>query len=187
MMSGMRKAPPISISSPRETMASRPFASVLSTISTAAALLLTTVASSAPVSSHSSARKWSSRSPRLPLARSNSSDTALRIAATAASTASSAISARPRLVCSTVPVRLNTGRKFGCAAACSPVSALATASSTDNAMRAARAAPIAARTASATAVRPKRSIASVPAAERITSSTEGSLRKAAVPVAAIAQ
>ena len=51
MMSGMRKAPPISISSPRETMASRPSASVLSVSSTAAALLLTTVASSAPVSS----------------------------------------------------------------------------------------------------------------------------------------
>ena len=41
MISGMRKAPPISISSPRETIASRPFASVLSTSSTAAALLLT--------------------------------------------------------------------------------------------------------------------------------------------------
>ena len=35
--------------------------------------------------------------------------TALRIAAAAASIASSASSARPRLVCSTVPVRLNTG------------------------------------------------------------------------------
>ena len=51
MISGMRKAPPISINSPRDTIASRPLASVLSTSSTAAALLLTTVASSAPVSS----------------------------------------------------------------------------------------------------------------------------------------
>ena len=56
MMSGMRNAPPISISSPRETIASRPRASVLSTSSTAAALLLTTVASSAPVSSQSRSR-----------------------------------------------------------------------------------------------------------------------------------
>ena len=51
MMSGMRKAPPISISSPRETIASRPRARVLTASRTAAALLLTTVASSAPVSS----------------------------------------------------------------------------------------------------------------------------------------
>ena len=110
MMSGMRKAPPISISSPRETTASRPSASVFSDSRTAAALLLTTVASSAPVSSHRSARRWSSRSPRPPLSRSNSSATGARMAATAASIASSGSSARPRLVCSTVPVRFRQGR-----------------------------------------------------------------------------
>ena len=56
MMSGRRNAPPISISSPRETIASRALASVFSTSSTAAALLLTTVASSAPVSSRTRPR-----------------------------------------------------------------------------------------------------------------------------------
>ncbi len=50
-------------------MASRPFASVLSTSKTAAALLLTIVASSAPVSSHNKPRTSASRSPRLPLSR----------------------------------------------------------------------------------------------------------------------
>ena len=80
MISGMRNAPPISISSPRDTTASRPVANVLSTSSTAAALLLTMVASSAPVSSRNSARRWSSRSPRPPSARSYSSATAPRIA-----------------------------------------------------------------------------------------------------------
>ena len=42
MMSGRRNEPPISISSPRETIASLPAPKVLSTSSTAAALLLTT-------------------------------------------------------------------------------------------------------------------------------------------------
>ena len=58
MMSGMRNSPPISISSPRETMTSRPWASVSRASSTAAALLLTTSASSAPVSRRSSASTW---------------------------------------------------------------------------------------------------------------------------------
>ena len=40
MMSGMRNAPPISISSPRDTIASRPSASVLSTIRTAAGIVV---------------------------------------------------------------------------------------------------------------------------------------------------
>ena len=44
--------------------------------------------------------------------------------ATAASTAASARSARPRLVCSTVPVRLKTGRKFDRASAASLASAV---------------------------------------------------------------
>ena len=56
MISGMRKLPPISISSPRETIASRPSASVLSASTSAAAQLLTTSASSAPVSSRKQRR-----------------------------------------------------------------------------------------------------------------------------------
>ena len=48
--SGMRKPSPISISSPRETITSRPSASAASASSSAAALLFTTSAASAPVS-----------------------------------------------------------------------------------------------------------------------------------------
>ncbi len=51
MISGMRKAPPISISSPRETITSLPSARVFKPSNTAAALLFTTVAASAPVRS----------------------------------------------------------------------------------------------------------------------------------------
>ena len=54
MISCTRKLPPISTSSPRERIASRPSASVLSASTSAAAQLLTTSASSAPVSSRSS-------------------------------------------------------------------------------------------------------------------------------------
>ena len=54
MISGMRKLPPISINSPRDTIAVRPSASVLSASTSAAAQLFTTSASSAPVSSRSS-------------------------------------------------------------------------------------------------------------------------------------
>src|SRR3546814_9283078 len=72
MMSGMRKAPPISTNSPRDTTTSRRLAKPLSISKTAAALLLTTVAASAPVSSHNKSSTRSSRSPRRPVARSNS-------------------------------------------------------------------------------------------------------------------
>ena len=53
-MSGMRNAPPISINSPREIMTSLSFAKVANIKSTAAALLLTIQAASAPVSCASS-------------------------------------------------------------------------------------------------------------------------------------
>src|SRR5580704_14953006 len=179
MISGMRKAPPISISSPRETIASRPLASVLSTSRTAAALLLTTVASSAPVSSQSRSRIRSSRSPRWPAPRSNSSATALRIATCAAAIAASAHSARPRLVCSTVPVRLNTGRGFGRCAISSRVSAaVATCSEPPGAAPLARAAASVSRTAVTTAERPNLDAASAATVVRNTSSTDGSLRNA---------
>ena len=51
MMSGTRKLPPISTSSPRDTIASAPSANVLSASTIALAPLFTTSASSAPVSS----------------------------------------------------------------------------------------------------------------------------------------
>ena len=113
MMSGMRKAPPISTSSPRETTTSLPGARVDSVSSTAAALLLTMVAASAPVSSQISCSTRSSRSPRPPVSRSYSRLAGLVRASTTASTASCGSRARPRLVCSTVPVRLNTDLRRG--------------------------------------------------------------------------
>ena len=66
-ISGRRNEPPISISSPRETTISLPDASAARPSTVAAALLFTTIASSAPVSSRSSARRWSWREPRSPL------------------------------------------------------------------------------------------------------------------------
>src|SRR6202035_296716 len=157
-----------------------PLASVLSTSKTAAALLLTTVASSASVSSHNRSRMRSSRSPRWPGPRSNSSATALRIATCAASIAASAHNARPRLVCSTVPVRLNTGRRLGRCPISSRVSAAAaTWSKPLGAIPLARAAANVSRTAVTTAERPNREAASAATAVRSTSSTEGSLRNAA--------
>ena len=72
MISGIRNEPPISINSPRDTGTSLRRASADNTNKTAAALLLTTVAASAPVSSQISSSTWESRSPRRPLARSYS-------------------------------------------------------------------------------------------------------------------
>ncbi len=64
MMSGMRNDPPISTSSPRDTTASRPWANSASTMTTAAALLFTAMAASAPVSAQSRPSTWSWRLPR---------------------------------------------------------------------------------------------------------------------------
>jgi hypothetical protein len=72
--SGTRKPPPISTSSPRDTMTSRPAASAASTIIVAAALLLTTTADSAPVNRQISPSAWTSRRPRAPRSTSYSSD-----------------------------------------------------------------------------------------------------------------
>ena len=113
MTSGMRKAPPISTSSPRETITSRPCASAPMVSSTAAALLLTTVAASAPVRVHSSSSTSESRSPRPPVARSYSRLLGAAIRVMSRCSAASASTARPRLVWMTVPVRLNTGRIRG--------------------------------------------------------------------------
>ena len=58
MISGTRKEPPISTSSPRETMSCLFFAMVPSTNMTAAALLLTTKAASAPVRRQIRSSTW---------------------------------------------------------------------------------------------------------------------------------
>ena len=72
MMSGMRKLPPISMSWPREMITSLPIARVRSTMTVAAALLLTAVADSAPVSRQTHSRIAICRDERLPLSRSSS-------------------------------------------------------------------------------------------------------------------
>ncbi len=113
MMSGRRNEPPISISSPRETIVSRPSASAFNASTNAPALLLTASAASAPVSRFSQPETWSSRSPRRPVSMSYSSVVGSRIAAAAAAIAASGRGARPRLVWSTVPVRLKTRRCDG--------------------------------------------------------------------------
>ena len=64
MMSGIRKEPPISTSSPRLTTALLPAANSASTMSTAAALLFTAMAASAPVRAHRRRSQWSWRLPR---------------------------------------------------------------------------------------------------------------------------
>ena len=115
MMSGSRNEPPISISSPRDTIVSRPSASAFSASTSAPALLLTASAASAPVSRTSQPEIWSSRSPRRPVSTSYSRVEGSRIAAAAAAIAASGNGARPRLVCSTVPVRLKTRRCDGTA------------------------------------------------------------------------
>ena len=56
MISGMRKLPPISMSCPRETTTSFPWHKARRTMTVAAALLLTAVADSAPVSRHTHSR-----------------------------------------------------------------------------------------------------------------------------------
>ena len=70
MTSGRRKEPPISTNWPRETITSLPAATELSTMAVAAALLLTTVAASAPVNCCKSSSIRSSRRDRAPLDRS---------------------------------------------------------------------------------------------------------------------
>ena len=64
MMSGMRNSPPISMSSPRDTITSLPRARLSSTRSTAEALLLTTSDASAPVRRRRRPATWLYREPR---------------------------------------------------------------------------------------------------------------------------
>ena len=111
--SGSRKPAPISISSPRLTTTSPPAASAVVASTSAAAPLLTTSASSAAGQASqqcfaerrrraSSGCRWRGRVPR----RRSRSRRSVRRPRPAAS------GARPRLVCTTTPVALSTGRNF---------------------------------------------------------------------------
>src|SRR6202167_3951505 len=114
---------------------------------------------------------------------SNSSATAERIAATAASIADSASVARPRLVCSTVPVRLKTGRKLDRAAAIRFTSAVPAIvpDSFDTVLPSRKASRVASRLCRIAAIaagRPNLATARAAASALRTSSTEGRVRKA---------
>ena len=113
MMSGMRNDPPISINSPLETTTSFLLDKACKSKNTAAALLLTTVAASAPVNSQRISSTSSSRSPRLPSPKSYSRAQGSEAALAIASTTSGGMMARPKLVCKTVPVKLMTCLVFG--------------------------------------------------------------------------
>ncbi len=81
MMSGMRKEPPISISSPRETIDLAPAGQRCSAPAARRRRCCSpTVAASAPVSSRSRPSTWSSRSPRPPVAGRTPGRPAPRIA-----------------------------------------------------------------------------------------------------------
>src|ERR1700730_6160297 len=111
--SGMRKEPPISTCWPRETTTSRRAPRAVSASRTAAALLFTTSAASAPVRRCSRSSTSAERSPRRPVSRSSSRllyPAAISAAASAAARESGAL---PRLVWSTTPVPLITGRRRG--------------------------------------------------------------------------
>src|SRR3990172_4435106 len=110
MMSGIRNDPPISTSSPRLTITSRPRAWPARHSNTAAALLLTTWAHSAPVRARSIPSTSDRRDDRFPSARSNSRFEYPRAVSTTAATASSGNGARPRLVWTITPEALITLR-----------------------------------------------------------------------------
>ena len=109
----MRKEPPISTSSPRETTDSLSFASAERARITAAALLLTTSAASAPVRRQSSHSTWLLRWPRAPSSSEYSRVLYEPAISRTSFTASSASSDRPRLVWMTTPVALTTRRRLG--------------------------------------------------------------------------
>ena len=112
MMSGRRKEPPISISSPRETTTSRPGTRAARTSSVAAALLLTRATSSAPVREQTRSRMACSRWMREP---SPMSICRLQqpMQRRTASRAAEGIGARPRPVWRRMPVALTAGLRFG--------------------------------------------------------------------------
>src|SRR3990172_12200601 len=102
----MRNAPPISTSSPRETMTSRPAASAARPSSTAAALLLTAKPASPPVVISSSPSTCVWREPRSPVSGSISRSVYPDSTARTASCAAWLSGARPRLVWMMIPVAL---------------------------------------------------------------------------------
>ena len=110
MTSGMRKPPPISTSWPREMIASRPWPSADRISSTAAALLLVTSASSAPVSRRSRSVTSLWREPRSPCVQ-----VVLEVGVARGrrprppASAAGLSGARPRLVWMTTPEALRTG------------------------------------------------------------------------------
>ena len=105
----MRKDPPISTSWPLEMTTSRSSASAWRINITAAALLFTTMADSAPVSPQirSETRSW--REPRLPVSASISSVQYPSITSVTARRAASDNTARPRPVCRITPVPFTAG------------------------------------------------------------------------------
>ena len=111
MRSGRRKPSPISTSSPAAHDDLAPAASAVVASTRAAAPLLTTSASSAAGHGRQQgvAACPAPRRARAPVARSNSTSTC-RPRRPIASTAAADSGARPRLVCSTTPVALSTGR-----------------------------------------------------------------------------
>ncbi len=161
-------------------MTSRLAASAAMVSNTADALLFTTVAACAPVSSQTSSSTSASRSPRAPLSRSNSRFVGARIACATATIASSGSSARPRLVCSTVPVRLKTGFNSGVsrdsirADSAAAIPASSTACTDLPRRRASRQSSSSARTSPVTKVRPCASNSTATAGSLSTRSTEGS-------------
>ena len=108
----MRKDPPISTSSPLETITSFPEHSPASIRRTAPALLFTTIPASAPVISLRIHSTWSLLCPRLPSERSYSRVLYLSAAARTALPASGARHDLPRFVWITTPVAFITGLRL---------------------------------------------------------------------------
>ena len=180
MMSGIRNAPPISISSPRDTRTGLPFASVWRARSSAAAQLLTTSASSASVRAARISSARLDRLPRLPVSRSTSRSEYPAAARVTARTAASASGARPRFVCSTTPVALITGVSPNVAAAARSIARARISSSSGGSMP--RAAPALTSASVDVSVRfrtarPTVFDARIAGAERSRASTDGSLRR----------
>ena len=108
--SGMRNPSPISTSSPRAMIISRPAASAMATSAIAAAPLFSRCAAPAAGTAASSASTAGRpRGPRAPVPRS-SSTSHVPAATSRASRAATESGARPRLVCSSTPVALSTVR-----------------------------------------------------------------------------
>ena len=124
----MRNPSPISTSSPRLSTISLPGASVRAVNSSAAALLLTTCTPPAVGTARASAASAPRpRRARRPVARSNSTSV-VPPAATTASSAARDSGARPRLVCTTTPVALTTGRRLDAVAGSAATACSATRS-----------------------------------------------------------